>query len=170
MPTPSTRPSLTPTKQTSTAKKQVCATPDVNHCILLSRQALLRDGYRCWLSGSYDYESVQTRPPVKAMAKEAWSNYVRTECCHIFSEDTLQSAGEGENQAGGASFLSTNIDCPTEETCCYCVRSVGKPWTSMLGSALEWKWCTFVGEYHHDRYVASPDLRLPRAVIGTTSC
>lgn len=41
-----------------------------------------------------------------AMAKEAWYKYVRTECCHIFSEDTLQSAGEGEIEAGGASFIS----------------------------------------------------------------
>jgi len=35
------------------------------------------------------------------MANEAESDYVQTECCHIFSEGTLQSVGKGENQARG---------------------------------------------------------------------
>ena len=67
-------------------------------------QALLRDGYRCCLSGFYDYESVQTWPAVEAMAKP---EYVRTECCHILSEGALQNVGEEKNQARGPSFISS---------------------------------------------------------------
>ena len=63
-----------------------------------------------------------------------------------------------------------NIDHPTEGPSCYCVRSVGNVRTSTLGAALEWKWCAFVRECHHYGYVASSELRLPRAVVGTTHC
>jgi len=62
-----------------------------------------------------------------------------------------------------------NIDHPTEGPRCYCVRSVGKLRTSTLGSAFEWGWYTFVGEYHHYTNGASPEVRLPRAVVGTTN-
>ena len=69
-------------------------------------QALIRDGYRCSLSGLYDYESVRTWPAVEAMAEEAQANYSCTQCCHIFSEGTLQSVDEGENQAQWISSIS----------------------------------------------------------------
>ena len=89
-------------------------------------QALVRDGFRCRVSGRYDYESAQTWPAVKAMANEAQAGYTDTECCHIFSEGTLQSANRGENQVSG-SILSRGpkIDTLQERSCCYYIRNIG---------------------------------------------
>jgi len=67
-------------------------------------QALVRDGYRCCLSGCYDYESARAWPAVNAMAKETQSKLAQTECCYIFSEGALQSVSKGEGQARGAGF------------------------------------------------------------------
>jgi len=134
-------------------------------------QALVRDGYRCCLSGCYDYESARAWPAVNAMAKETQSKLVETECCHIFSEGTLQSVSKGEGQARGAGFISrANIDHPTEGRRCYCVGNFGNLRTSTLGRPLEWERCTFVGEYHHYGYGASSEVQIPRAVVGTTNC
>jgi len=75
-----------------------------------------------------------------AMAKESHPTVARTECCHIFSEGTLQSASKGEDQARGAGFTSrANIDHPTEGPRCYCVGNFANLRTSTLGRPLEWK-------------------------------
>ena len=69
-------------------------------------QALIRDGYRCCLSGLYDLDSVEAWDDVAAMAELAQTGSTRTQCCHIFSEGTFQSVDKGENQARWLIFIS----------------------------------------------------------------
>ena len=68
-------------------------------------QALVRDGYRCQLSGLYDWGSVRALLVVQEMAKAAQVKYTDTQCCHIFPEGTLQSVNKGGNQVHGFVLL-----------------------------------------------------------------
>lgn len=67
-------------------------------------QALVRDGFRCHVSGIYDYESIQTWPAVEAMANEIQVGYTQTECCHIFSD--THECGQRRKSGTWLSFIS----------------------------------------------------------------
>jgi len=55
-------------------------------------QALLRDGYRCAISGVYDMQSCLDIDEIDAASKALDSMIVETEVAHIFSE----SAQDGD--------------------------------------------------------------------------
>ncbi|KAJ3564942.1 hypothetical protein NP233_g7959 [Leucocoprinus birnbaumii] len=48
------------------------------------RDALIRDGYRCPLTGAYDRTSLKSYPEVRRMALEAAKPAYRLHCAHIF--------------------------------------------------------------------------------------
>ncbi|KAF5311136.1 hypothetical protein D9619_008051 [Psilocybe cf. subviscida] len=50
------------------------------------KSALVRDGFRCLVTGRYDIASLSPNDPL--LATLVYSDAVRTECCHIFSEST----------------------------------------------------------------------------------
>jgi len=56
------------------------------------------------------------------MAEEAQAGYTDTECCHIFSEGTLQSVDEHQ-VCGLAASQGPNTDHLTEGPRCYRVHS-----------------------------------------------
>ncbi|KAJ6602534.1 hypothetical protein DFH09DRAFT_449335 [Mycena vulgaris] len=63
---------------------------------ITSQKALARDGFRCLISGFYDYPSCNAAPELKP--PEADKREVETQCAHIFSE----SAQSNPEYAAGA--------------------------------------------------------------------
>ncbi len=55
----------------------------------------MRDGFRCAISGAYDRETVEKYPEIEPPDSEG---LLFTECCHIFSEGTLQSINTKPNK------------------------------------------------------------------------
>ncbi|KAJ7825913.1 hypothetical protein B0H14DRAFT_3725706 [Mycena olivaceomarginata] len=56
--------------------------------------ALLRDGYRCMLTGQYDFDSAKLYPELNGRAAADGVSKAVTQCAHIFSE----TAQEGEQK------------------------------------------------------------------------
>ncbi|KAJ7072883.1 hypothetical protein C8F01DRAFT_973337 [Mycena amicta] len=53
------------------------------------KHALLRDGYRCTLTGIYDYDSCQEMPDLDAECATSNATQSNVQCAHIFSESAL---------------------------------------------------------------------------------
>ncbi|KAJ7840127.1 hypothetical protein B0H13DRAFT_2416453 [Mycena leptocephala] len=58
----------------------------------IRKHALLRDGYRCTLTGIYDFDSCKNHPELEARRVAANTTKSNIQCAHIFSE----SAQDGE--------------------------------------------------------------------------
>ncbi|KAJ7166287.1 hypothetical protein C8R43DRAFT_1162659 [Mycena crocata] len=58
------------------------------------KKALLRDGYRCMLTGQYDLDSAELHPELNDRATADHVTMAVTQCAHIFSE----TAQEGEQK------------------------------------------------------------------------
>ncbi|EKM54945.1 uncharacterized protein PHACADRAFT_94763 [Phanerochaete carnosa HHB-10118-sp] len=56
------------------------------------KRALVRDGFRCMLSGMYDLNTVECNPAVYPEHADPVVGIRYTNCCHILSESTLQDA------------------------------------------------------------------------------
>ncbi|EGO29879.1 hypothetical protein SERLADRAFT_445648 [Serpula lacrymans var. lacrymans S7.9] len=75
------------------------------------KRALLRDGYKCMISGAYDYDSCLKYPEIEELA--ANNVATNTQCAHLFSE-TAQDI----NQVGAlvlmliSAYLSPMHECP----------------------------------------------------------
>ncbi|ESK81360.1 hypothetical protein Moror_3739 [Moniliophthora roreri MCA 2997] len=54
------------------------------------KYALARDGFKCMLSHKFDATSVEKIPAVEKMMLEEGGAFEETNCCHIFSESTVQ--------------------------------------------------------------------------------
>ncbi|KAJ7899753.1 hypothetical protein B0H13DRAFT_2518435 [Mycena leptocephala] len=63
------------------------------------KNALLRDGYRCMLTGQYDFDSAKLYPELNGRAAADGVSKAVTQCAHIFSE----TAQEGEQKTDYAS-------------------------------------------------------------------
>ncbi|KAJ7195047.1 hypothetical protein GGX14DRAFT_537304 [Mycena pura] len=63
------------------------------------KNALLRDGYRCMLTGQYDFDSAKLYPELNGRATADGVSKAVTQCAHIFSE----TAQEGEHKTDYAS-------------------------------------------------------------------
>ncbi|KAJ7066908.1 hypothetical protein B0H15DRAFT_947151 [Mycena belliarum] len=61
------------------------------------KHALLRDGYRCMLTGQYDVDSVYLHPELRSRAA-ATHGLIITQCAHIF----LENAQDGEQETSYA--------------------------------------------------------------------
>jgi hypothetical protein len=74
----------------STAKKKVGHVFSFQESSLIrSDQALIRDGYRCVVTGKYDTRSVLEIRELKEMLESDLSlKMERTQCVHIFAEST----------------------------------------------------------------------------------
>jgi len=66
------------------------------------KHALLRDGYRCPLTGAYDLESCDNHPELAARADAEGATQTTLQCAHIFSE----SAQDGDKADYAASALA----------------------------------------------------------------
>ena len=53
-----------------------------------SNQALIRDGYRCVVTGRYDEKMTAKNKELASMAIESGIPPAVTQCAHIFSEST----------------------------------------------------------------------------------
>ena len=70
--------------------------PSVSHHPLISHQALIRDGYRCVVTGKYDTRSVKMIRELKEMVDlDPSARRESTQCAHIFSESTNSSIEPG---------------------------------------------------------------------------
>ncbi|KAJ7084830.1 hypothetical protein B0H15DRAFT_923519 [Mycena belliarum] len=58
------------------------------------KHALLRDGYRCVVTGAFDYESCKLHPELRARATATKAARTPLDCAHIFSE----SAQRGDHK------------------------------------------------------------------------
>ncbi|KAJ7834816.1 hypothetical protein B0H14DRAFT_2797962 [Mycena olivaceomarginata] len=65
------------------------------------RHTLIRDGYRCVLTGAYDSDSCDKYPDLDARATAEQANVTNTQCAHIFSE----SAQDGDKAEYAASAM-----------------------------------------------------------------
>ncbi|EEB93647.1 hypothetical protein MPER_07664, partial [Moniliophthora perniciosa FA553] len=65
------------------------------------KQALVRDGFRCVISGSFDRNSFVHDRELQGMAASAGPGFgiVDTQCCHILSESTTQGIDPDGNPA-----------------------------------------------------------------------
>ena len=89
-------------------------------------QALLRDGYRCAISGVYDMESCRNIAEVDAASKAVPNSMlIQTEVAHIFSE----SAQDGDK----VSTLSLDTTHPID-------HSTGLCYNSLRNTRDVWSW------------------------------
>jgi len=58
--------------------------------LLMSNQALARDGYRCMVSGMFNESSLKKSATLQVMAKRDGANRISVHACHILSESTTQ--------------------------------------------------------------------------------
>ncbi|KAJ6556459.1 hypothetical protein B0H19DRAFT_1152648 [Mycena capillaripes] len=65
------------------------------------KNALLRDGYRCMLTGQYDLDSADLHPELNDRAAANGVNMAVTQCAHIFSE-TAQDGEQKTDYAASA--------------------------------------------------------------------
>jgi len=56
------------------------------------KNALVRDGFRCVVSGRYDYGSMKASAELLEESKRSGKSTTTVECCHILSESILQVA------------------------------------------------------------------------------
>ncbi|KAJ7262645.1 hypothetical protein B0H12DRAFT_1103967 [Mycena haematopus] len=71
------------------------------------QRALLRDGYRCMITGGYDFESCDIYPELAARADAQNVHRMYTECAHIFSETAQDSEKKIDYAAGVLQILRT---------------------------------------------------------------
>ncbi|KAJ6514889.1 hypothetical protein C8R47DRAFT_1181805 [Mycena vitilis] len=91
----------TPTSSSS-ARKKASRIPPISGLFSFNfLQSLLRDGYRCMLTGQYDVDSVDDHPELGERATAANVTQAITQCAHIFSE-TAQDSSAKLDYAGSA--------------------------------------------------------------------
>ncbi|KAJ7083336.1 hypothetical protein B0H15DRAFT_889211 [Mycena belliarum] len=67
--------------------------------------ALLRDGYRCMLTGQYDLDSADLHPELNDRAAADGVNMAVTQCAHIFSEAAQDGEQKTEYAASAMAIL-----------------------------------------------------------------
>ncbi|KAJ7125914.1 hypothetical protein C8R44DRAFT_668229 [Mycena epipterygia] len=67
--------------------------------------ALLRDGYRCMLTGQYDLDSADLHPELNDRAAADGVNMAVTQCAHIFSETAQDGEQKTEYAASAMAIL-----------------------------------------------------------------
>ncbi|RXW12255.1 hypothetical protein EST38_g13597 [Candolleomyces aberdarensis] len=86
----------------STAKKRVLSSRiPIPGTLLILHQALVRDGYRCVITGAYDFPSIDKCPELMEEAGPD-ASCAFTELCHIFSASTSVSLENGDKRTYAA--------------------------------------------------------------------
>ena len=89
-----------------TAKRKVSSEVSRHDILRLTcLKALVRDGFRCVVSGRYDRQSVRTS---RELDETPGIEVVETECAHILSESTNVGIGEGSSTVYLDSSLHIN--------------------------------------------------------------
>jgi hypothetical protein len=64
----------------------------------MTAQALARDGFRCMVTGMFDYTSIRKSPELKKMCSDQKTTSATVQACHILNESTMQ----GIDPSGGS--------------------------------------------------------------------
>ncbi|KAJ6612984.1 hypothetical protein B0H10DRAFT_2165419 [Mycena sp. CBHHK59/15] len=69
------------------------------------KHALLRDGYRCVVTGAFDSESCKLHPELRARATAMGATRTTLDCAHIFSESAQEGDRKQEYAASAIAIL-----------------------------------------------------------------
>ena len=83
-------------KDYKTTKKWVgvLVSPRTSRSTLMFDQALVRDGFRCMITGSFDRTSVDGNLEVQSLCKKIGGSRVVVQACHIVGEALMQGIGQ----------------------------------------------------------------------------
>ncbi|KAJ7269087.1 hypothetical protein C8J57DRAFT_1066970, partial [Mycena rebaudengoi] len=156
------------------------------------KHVLLRDGYRCVLTGAYDFDSCKIHPELRDRAIAANASRTNTECAHIFSE--LVQEGDKANYAASAmailkifgisdkaeNFVGGNVNKHfnifTMATNLHCFFDHSEFWLEeVIGEASNLCWCICISAFyippsaeHFDPHFFSTIVGPPRQRVTFT--
>ena len=88
------------------AKKNVSLIPSYTYSLIDTSQALIRDGFRCVVTGKYDAASYRQNRELREMVSSDPSlTRAATQCAHIFAESTNSSIEPGSHKVCPSSSL-----------------------------------------------------------------
>ena len=79
-----------------------------------TQQALVRDDFRCVVTGLFDRTSMRKNPVLKQLCDNLGAGSATIQACHILSESTMQSvdpAGDSEKAATVNKVCSIGVSC-----------------------------------------------------------